>query len=152
MQMLLWLCDSFQKALLLCADFFFLIMRKRKPLMALGDHLRPHWGWFRLNNMQSFVRARVRVCVVLLIYSYPRRKCVQHSTCSSNFLAEYVEIEIKEPCNRMHRHAPRITVVLWEGMQGPMQTYPQEHSPRPIFHLTLKNISAFLLWLSFPGV
>lgn len=89
--------------------------------------------------MQSFVRARVRVCVVLLIYSYPRRKCVQHSTCSSNFLAEYVEIQIKEPCNRMHRHAPCITVVLWEGMQGPMQMYPQEHSPRPIFHLTLKK-------------
>lgn len=32
MQMLLWLCDSLQKALLLCADFFFFNNEEKKAV------------------------------------------------------------------------------------------------------------------------
>lgn len=115
------MCDSLQKLLLFCAHFIF-HNEEKKALdgkLNLMTRTSGHaWGDLSLITCWLFCLCMslfMCVCVVLLIYSQPPRKYLQHSTCSSHFLTEDVKIQIKEHINR---HTRCITAVLSQRMQG----------------------------------
>lgn len=63
-----------------------------------------HTGGDLSSVVCRLLSVRVCVCVVLLIYSQPQRKHLQHSTCSSNFLTEDMNVEIRRDMQTCSQH------------------------------------------------
>lgn len=86
--------------------FFFVIMRKRKPPAAALICPQGHnQGDLELIVCMFF---SLRVCFILPIYSWPLGKHSQCSTCSNNFLAEDIKIQIKTHTFCTDAHTPSL--------------------------------------------